>query len=40
MNQEFIEKYYLGNEVEVDLGGETTYRGITAECNDGVLSLK
>lgn len=40
MKQEFIEKYYLGKEVEVDIGGNTTYRGIAAECNDGVLSLK
>lgn len=40
MKQEFIEKYYLGKEVEIDIGGNTTYRGIAAECNDGVLSLK
>lgn len=40
MKQEFIEKYYLGKEVEIDIGGSTTYRGIVAECNDGVLSLK
>ena len=40
MKQEFIEKYYLGKEVEIDIGGSTTYRGIAAECNAGVLSLK
>lgn len=40
MKQEFIEKYYLGKEVEIDIGGNTTYRGIAAECKDGVLSLK
>lgn len=40
VKQEFIEKYYLGKEVEIDIGGNTTYRGIAAECNDGVLSLK
>lgn len=40
MKQEFIEKYYMGKEVEIDIGGQTTYRGIAAECNDGVLSLK
>lgn len=40
MKQEFIEMYYLGKEVEIDIGGNTTYRGIAAEVNDGVLSLK
>jgi hypothetical protein len=39
MKQEFIEKYYLGEEVEIDIGGSTTYRGIASECNDRVLSL-
>ncbi|NLN42924.1 MAG: hypothetical protein GX152_01630 [Methanosarcina sp.] len=40
MKQEFIEMYYLGKEVEIDIGGNTTYRGVAAEVNDGVLSLK
>ncbi|MHB8103731.1 MAG: MM0924 family protein [Methanosarcina sp.] len=40
MKQEFIEKYYLGKEVEIDIGGSTTYRGVAAECKDGILSLK
>ncbi len=40
MKQEFIEKYYLGKEVEIDVCGRNTYRGIAAECKDGVLSLK
>lgn len=40
MKQEFIEKYYLGKEVEIDVRGRNTYRGIAAECKDGVLSLK
>lgn len=30
----------MGKEVEIDIGGRTTYRGVVAECNDGVLSLK
>lgn len=40
MKQEFIEKNYLGKEVEIDIGGKTTYRGIAAEVSDGILSLK
>lgn len=40
MKQEFIEKYYMGKEVEIDIGGNTMYRGIAAECKDGILSLK
>lgn|GEM_PF-626979 len=40
IKQEFIEKYYLGKEVELDIGGNNTYKGIVAECKDGVLSLK
>lgn len=40
MKQSFIEKYYMDKEVEIDIGGEDNYRGIVAECNDGILSLK
>lgn len=40
MKQSFIEKYYMDKDVEIDVGGEGHYRGIVAECNDGVLSLK
>jgi hypothetical protein len=30
----------MQKEVEIDIGGEDNYRGVVAECNDGVLSLK
>lgn len=40
MKQEFIEKYYVDKEVTIDIGGRDNYKGIAAECNDGVLSLK
>jgi hypothetical protein len=40
LKQSFIDKYYMQKEVEIDIGGEDNYRGIVAECNDGVLSLK
>ena len=40
MKQEFIEKYYLGKEVEIDVAESNTYRGIATECKEGVLSLK
>ncbi|MCQ6962274.1 MAG: hypothetical protein PWP14_1664 [Methanolobus sp.] len=40
MKQSFIERYYMQKEVEIDIGGEENYRGIAAECNDGILSLK
>lgn len=40
MKQEFIEKYYMDKEVTIDIGGKDLYKGIAAECADGVLSLK
>jgi len=40
MKQKFIEEYYLGTEVEIDIGGKTLYRGVITECNDGILSLR
>lgn len=40
MKQEFIEKYYLDKEAEIDIGGSTIYRDVIFECKDLILSLK